>query len=103
MKHSENDSLYALSISHHSHRPSSSSDFTKRSFYEVGGSQATPKFRLLNLKEVKQFIEILFHTGHCSRISLPPARGEVPDCGIITPICFAVFRDSMKVLFCDLV
>src|SRR5213076_3108513 len=31
-----------------------------------------------NLKEVKQFIEILFHTGHGSRISLLPARGEVP-------------------------
>src|SRR5439155_21920214 len=66
-----------IRISHHSHTPSSSSDFTKLSFYEVGGSQTTPKFRLLNLKEVKQFIEILFHTGHGSRISLLPARGEV--------------------------
>src|ERR1700752_710353 len=78
MKHSENNSLYALSISHHSHRASSSPDFTKRSFDEVGGSQTAPKFRLVNLKEVKQLIEIAFQTSHSLGIVFAPARGESP-------------------------
>ncbi len=49
-------------------------DFPERSFYEVGGSQAAPKLRPLDLKEVKQLIEILFQTGHSPWISLPPVN-----------------------------
>ena len=64
MKDRKNDSLYALGICHHPHRASPAPDFPERSFYEVGGSQAAPKLRPLDLKEVKQLIEILFQTGH---------------------------------------
>ncbi len=73
MKDRKNDSLYALGICHHPHRASPAPDFPERSFYEVGGSQAAPKLRPLDLKEVKQLIEILFQTGHSPWISLPPA------------------------------
>ena len=53
MKDRKNDSLYALGICHHPHRASPAPDFPERSFYEVGGSQAAPKLRPLDLKRSK--------------------------------------------------
>ena len=78
MKHSEDDPLEALSMSHHPHGSGSSSHFTKRSFDQVGGSQVTPELRVFDLEKAQQLIEVFVQASHRAGIGLAPAGGQSP-------------------------